>query len=395
MRAARLQQCCDFFNGLKDEEFFGDKVQHAYLYDAVDTASVVALKNDILNMNRSVERPEGGTAAPKPIVVHVNSLGGDVHDGLSMRTIFRESRVPICVLVDGVSCSAATFISIFAPYRVMCEYSTSLIHEFSVETHGSIKRRERLFQNAVLEEAFKEIRQAYISHTRMSAAKVDQLLKRDLYLSADSCHKHGICDRVIRPHWSGYEQYIQRNPQYRLGYATLLKKTNLNTVRFDCEGVYNLTDVLMLDHLLQSDSSLVPFLKPVIIKIDNDSCMTFILSQTMPILHRIQALRIPSIAVVSTIVSLEDFLPALFCSRRVIYEHAKVYINVLQPGRCPASLLQDMIDNGKYMFKLLQTVLRKRTRLPDAMIKSIERERILLSAQDCKKFGLVDEVIKL
>lgn len=388
-----MAACCEFFDGLGDEDFFGEKVQHAYLYDDITTASVVDLKNDIIRMNRSVQLPEGGMTAPKPIVVHVNSVGGSLYDGLNMRTIFRESRVPICVLVDGVSCSASTFIIIFAPYRVMCEYSATLIHEYWTAMQG--KRREFRFHHDVIEEVWKDIRQAYISHTKMHPAKIDQLLKRDLYLSADTCLKHGICDRVVRPKWSGYTKYIKTNPQYRMGYTTLLKKTNLNNVRFDCEGFYNLADVLILDQLLQTDVAHVPFLKPVIIKIDNENCMSLVLSQTIPIVHRIHALQVPTIAVVSTIVSLEDFLPALFCSRRVIYEHAKVYINVLQLGGSSATLLQDMIDNGKYMFKLLQTVLRKRTRLSEAMIKSIERERLLLSAQECKKYGLVDEVIKL
>lgn len=393
-RAASKASDCgrEFFEGLLDHDFFGDKVQHAYLYGVVDEESVAALKGGILEMNKSVESHDGVSSAPKPIVVHVNSPGGSASDAMRMRTVFRESRVPICTLVDGMSCSAATFLSVLAPYRVMCEYASTLIHEYSSVMYG--KRDEILYDVETAEGILRDVRDAYLSHTKFKAAQLDALLKRDLYLSADTCAKNGVCDRVIRPSWKGCAAYMRKNPQYNLGYAAMLKKTNLNNISLQCDGMYNLPDVLAIDRVLQAPAASVPFVKPVTIHIDKQGCNASILYQTIPLLHRIQALQIPSVALVSAVVSLEDFLPAFFCTRRVMFEHAKLCINVVSVQQRSA-LLQDVVDNTRYVFGILGMLLKKHSRLPDSVLKALDRERVFLSASECKKYGLVDEVIKL
>jgi ATP-dependent protease ClpP protease subunit len=127
----------EFFKSLPDDAFFcSDTVQHVYMYGMVNDKSLAMLRNDIVEACKSTVDAHGNTMSPRPIVLHVNSPGGESDAGLSMMSVFGECRVPICACVDGISYSAGTLISILAPYRVMAPMATSLVHQYSMCATG-------------------------------------------------------------------------------------------------------------------------------------------------------------------------------------------------------------------------------------------------------------------
>ena len=100
---------------------------------------------------------------PKPIVVHINSPGGSLDAGLSMMSIFRECRVDICACVDGLSASAATFLSVIAPYRVMVSLGISLIHDYSGFNYG--RRVDILYDQDSIEKTWGLMKDMYVERT--------------------------------------------------------------------------------------------------------------------------------------------------------------------------------------------------------------------------------------
>jgi ATP-dependent protease ClpP protease subunit len=70
-------------------------------------------------------------------------MGGELSPALKFLTIFKDSKVPICTIVDNYSCSAATILSVNSPYCLMTDYSLTLIHQY----HFEIKANRETFLN--------------------------------------------------------------------------------------------------------------------------------------------------------------------------------------------------------------------------------------------------------
>lgn len=388
-----------FFSALPDAAFYaGEQVQHLYLFGPVCDESLSRLRDDIEAASKGVLLPDGVEVAPRPIVLHINSGGGSMMAGLSMMSVFNECRLPICVCVDGMSASAATLVSVLAPYRVMAPLATCLVHDYSGFTMG--QAAEMRFYVQAGDEMLAHTRDMYLRRTRVTPAQLDALMKRDLLLTAPECARYGLCDRVLGglmpPVASGPSGGKRRGappPTAAMPLTLALRKTNLNHVRFACDrdgGDGVSSGVLRLDALLRQASDL----KPVIVHCDSSSCMSSIMMDVAPVAARLCALPVPTYGVVDTQVSLENFLPVLLCTRRVMYSHASVVIHMVYRHEF-AWMLEDVIVNTRTVLDLVRGVLRAYTRLPADVVDNIHARRTLLTAADCLRYGMVDEVVSV
>ncbi len=55
--------------------------------------------------------------------------------------------------------------------------------------------------------------------------------------------------------------------------------------------------------------------------------------------------------------------------------------------------LQDIIENTKSMLTMIQDILRERTRLPADIVDNLHSRRVILTAEQCLEYGLVDAVL--
>lgn len=389
---------CSFFSTLPDSAFYaGDQVQHLYLYGPINEGALMQLRADVDAASKGQITPSGVEIAPRPIVLHINSPGGTGEAGMSMMSVFNECRVPICACVDGLSASAATLVSILAPYRVMSPMAWSMVHEYSAQMAGQAE--EIRFQVKRADAQLSYIRQMYLARTKMQAAQLNDLLERDLMLSATTCLELGICDRVLGDLMpSRTTTPAKRKPtQTRraaaasMPLAIALRKTNLNHVRFVCDGgEYGLGSVQHLDALLRNARDL----KPIIVHCDGVACMTDMGIHVSPIVTRIGALPVTTYGIIDTQVSLENFLPILFCTHRVMYSHASVVIHLVYSAAW-AWVLDDMIANTRSQIQNIRALLRAHTRLPADIVDHIHRRRFMLTADECLKYGMVHEVISV
>lgn len=390
-----------FFSALSDQAFFtGEQVQHLYMYGEINDVALVKLRADVDAAARGQTTAEGVEVAPRPIVLHVNSPGGDMFAGISMMSVFNECRVPICVCIDGLAASAATFVSVLAPYRVMTPLAMSLVHEYFTVNMG--KASDLRFRIETADSGFSVAREMYLRRTRLTPSQLDSLLSRDLLLPATVCAEYGICDRVLtgllpnsgtaaasRGRPASSRPPLPPPPTMPLSVA--LRKTNLNHVRFVCTGdPYAPGAVEQLDALLHAGHDL----KPVVVHSDGLGCLTDVPSQLAPVIARLAALSAPTYGVVDTQVSLDNFLPVLLCSHRVMYAHASVVIHMVY-RREFAWLLEDLVVNTRQVLDAVRHLLRTRTRLPADIVDNIHARRTLLSARDCLRYGMVDEIVSV
>lgn len=130
------------------------------------------------------------------IRIFIRSDGGDIHAGLSaMDCIKGMRRVKIRTIADGVCASAATFILLGGRSRHMTRNSYIMIHQLNMDgTWG--KFEDFKDQLANLQQFMDRFREIYTSETFIPVDKLDEILKRDVYMDADKCEEWGIVDNI-------------------------------------------------------------------------------------------------------------------------------------------------------------------------------------------------------
>jgi len=107
------------FKNMSDADFFSNKLTHIYFSDYVSNKSVNKLIDEINEANKETKTAAGAIIKPKPILIHISSHGGNLTDGMRLFSVFSLSKTPIATIVDNYSASAATFLSINSPYRLI------------------------------------------------------------------------------------------------------------------------------------------------------------------------------------------------------------------------------------------------------------------------------------
>jgi ATP-dependent protease ClpP protease subunit len=395
-----IQTATDVFSAMTDEDFFSDAVQHLYFYADVTGANVAKLQHELSEANKSTTADRDIYVSPKPIVLHINSGGGDLNAAMALIALYTRSRTPICAMVDGLSASAATILSVLAPYRVASSSNVlTLIHQYQYQRFSSQKQDALEFD--VLQankHLITQVRRIYQTRTRMKDATIDELMLHDLLLDTRSCLQHGIYDRVLDiDNGAAVRAYQERRTDYAsMTLSQLVRKTNWNSFTVDCGGggVEDDPDVRLEGGIRRLDGMLFfrDDLKPVMYYCSANCHVNMF--DWIPIVTRIRAFGVPVFAMTDATVDVWKYLPALFCVKRYMYEHASIVIDVVT-SKIMEVRLCDIIKNTHLMHDTLLAMLRKRTRLPSEILGSILDRRFFLDAKDCLKYGLCDEIVPI
>jgi ATP-dependent Clp endopeptidase proteolytic subunit ClpP len=130
------------------------------------------------------------------IRLYIRSDGGDIHAGLSaMDCIANMTRVKVHTIADGVCASAATFMLLGGRRRYMTRNSYIMIHQLNMDgTWG--KFEDFKDQLANLQQFMDRFREIYLKETRIPTEKLEEILKRDIYMDADKCLEWEIVDGI-------------------------------------------------------------------------------------------------------------------------------------------------------------------------------------------------------
>ncbi len=100
------------------------------------------------------------------------------------------SRVKVITIAEGTCCSAATFILLGGSDRRMGRHAFILIHQLSSGFFG--KYQEMKDEMKSCKKIMRTIKDLYRSETSNPKEKLDEFMRKDVYLNYDECLSYGI-----------------------------------------------------------------------------------------------------------------------------------------------------------------------------------------------------------
>ena len=390
----------EYFNKLSDNDFFSDKLTHIYFNGKVEDKSVDKLIDDIREANKTKE-DKGIQIIPKPILIHINSVGGSLYDGMRFLSVFKISSVPIATIIDNYSFSAATFLSIHSPYRVMTKNSFCLLHNYSYS--GIIRlNREKLFSKLnEFETYFSNIIDMYLKKTNFKKEELNELLQHDLYLNYKYCLEKKIVDRII-------DFEIPSKKKIKMDIYDIIKddKTiNLNLlpcsndnisldkiIRKNNENSSNMFLIYPIHNVCDEDTLTKTYkINPE--KNSNDENMIDIF-HALNLTNKIKAINGIKIAIIDVPISIDNILPLLYTNKIYIYNHSFIICNLLYFNH-PVNniLIEDTFKNYNTIFNQIKTILKQKTKMTLKEISNINKKYVIIKPEEAVKLGLCHEII--
>jgi ATP-dependent protease ClpP protease subunit len=173
---------------------------HIYFYADVDSEHALALirtvrKIDVRLRTEHLTQVDDGLPQ-RPIWLHVHSPGGDLFAGFSLADQLAAVQSPIYSVVEGLSASAATLISMACTRRYILSNSFMLVHQLSSFMWGSHEQfRDEMSMQT---KAMSRLVQFYIKRSRLSEDEIRTRLVRDYWIDAETAVNEGFADEILR-----------------------------------------------------------------------------------------------------------------------------------------------------------------------------------------------------
>lgn len=213
-----------------------------YLYGEIadywwddESNSAKCLKDKLTEMNDITE-----------INLHINSLGGDVIEGIAMFNLLKQHPAKVNVYVDGFACSIASVIAMAGDTIYMPKNSMMMIHNCWTYTDGNAKELRKKADD--LDKIMEASIESYLAKINISREELIELLDAETYLTAEECYKMGFAD-VLMPISETIEQsatksilqLVEENKKLKEQKNTNKDSTNKNEKDFDkiCEMLEN------------------------------------------------------------------------------------------------------------------------------------------------------------
>jgi|TARA_Y100000004_G_scaffold33021_1_gene34898 ATP-dependent Clp protease protease subunit len=160
------------------------KAADIYIFDEIGNYGVTAKQfiSDIKNLKG------------KPINLRINSLGGDVFDGMAMYNVIKRREAKTTVFIEGIAASIATIIALGADKIVMAENSLFMIHNAWGGTMGDAKDMRKTAET--LEKISAELTDIYSKKTGLSNKVIKGMMDEETWLNADEAYDLGFVDVI-------------------------------------------------------------------------------------------------------------------------------------------------------------------------------------------------------
>lgn len=131
----------------------------------------------------------------RPIVVRINSPGGDAWDGFTIFNQLLRHRQTVTTVVEGIAASAASLIMMAGDIIEASEVSQIMIHDAWTYTVGN--EQELLEVAAVLSKLDGQLASVYAAKSGQSVEFFRKMMDRDTYLTGKEAREMGIVDRLV------------------------------------------------------------------------------------------------------------------------------------------------------------------------------------------------------
>ena len=130
-----------------------------------------------------------------PIMLHINSPGGDCIAASQIYTMLMDYPRDVTVQIDGMAASAASVIAMAGTHVQMSPTSMMMIHNPFTMAMGDSDEMRRAIQ--LLDEVKESIINAYEIKTGLSRVKLAHLMDSETWMSAHKAKELGFCDEVL------------------------------------------------------------------------------------------------------------------------------------------------------------------------------------------------------
>ena len=130
-----------------------------------------------------------------PILLHINSPGGDCIAASQIYTMLMDYPHDITVQIDGMAASAASVIAMAGTKVCMSPTSMMMIHNPFTCAMGDSDEMRKAIQ--LLDEVKESIINAYEIKTGLSRTKLSHLMDSETWMNAMKAKELGFCDEVL------------------------------------------------------------------------------------------------------------------------------------------------------------------------------------------------------
>jgi ATP-dependent protease ClpP protease subunit len=164
-------------------------------------------------------------AGASRVVVHINSVGGDMFESLAIYTILRTLSIPVVTYVDSLAASGGSLIAMAGNPVIMASGSFMMIHNPAVFVAGNQNDLANISDTVSLwAEAMAKI---YAAKTGMSTDDIQSLMDAETWMDADRAVFLGFADKVDSAQkvaaCLGLDKY-SKVPEELLGSLSVLEK---------------------------------------------------------------------------------------------------------------------------------------------------------------------------
>lgn len=173
---------------------------HIYFKTEVTNGSINTLQSLINEYNSEcddeLERDEDYN--PKPLYLHITTIGGDAFASLLAFDLIKLSKIPIYTVIEGYVASGGTIMSMAGDKRFMTSNSFMLAHELRSGVQGKYSRLKEEFGNDTI--LMNKLLDIYCNNSRVKLVRRDlrEELSHDKLWSLTDAIARGFIDAEYR-----------------------------------------------------------------------------------------------------------------------------------------------------------------------------------------------------
>ena len=163
------------------------EVADVYLFNDIGTFGVTA--QNFIDEIKEYEDTE--------LNIHINSLGGEVFEGMAIYSIIQRRKAKTTVYIEGIAASIASVIALAADEVIMSENSLLMIHNAWGGTQGEAKDMRK--QAKILDKITNEIAEVYVKKSGIPYNEVIRMMDEETWLTAEEAVALGLVDSISEP----------------------------------------------------------------------------------------------------------------------------------------------------------------------------------------------------
>ena len=197
----RTADDCNVYR-LNNTIYFSDRITYTTASELIKVLRIVEgdIMDDVRSMDGEVRKSKVKYAEaridPKPILLHLTTLGGLVHAALAVVDCISTMRVPVHTIITGYVASAGTLISLAGTKRLITANAFMMIHEIRSGFWGRYSDARVEHEN--LTKLMEHVTKYYVENTKITREKLTEMLRTDTDLTPAEALELGLVDEVLK-----------------------------------------------------------------------------------------------------------------------------------------------------------------------------------------------------